>query len=121
MEDHLGGVELAERHAALELGAGYTDLVGMFQSADALCIGRGNRRCCVHAAASRGRWRPCQLDKRAIPIAVEVNPQDDRGRHSHIHQLRGAWAGPETGPAEGAFRSYATTGAWSTGGSRFAR
>src|SRR5207248_3324514 len=58
VDDHLGDVDLAGGHPALELGAGQADLVGACQSTHVLWIGRGDWRCRVHVPfsplASRG-------------------------------------------------------------------
>ena len=58
VDDHLGDVDLAGGHPALELGAGEADLVGACQSTHVLWTGRGDWRCRVHVPfsplASRG-------------------------------------------------------------------
>src|SRR5438552_7290060 len=65
VDDHLGDVDLAGGHPALELGAGEADLVGTCQGTHVLWTGRGDWRCRVHGAA-------LPVSRRVAPAARNV-------------------------------------------------
>src|ERR1700683_5580019 len=90
VEDHFGYVDLGHRHAALELGAGETNLVGALQCAHILGparpIGRGYRRCRVHVAFSplprisvRGNMLARLFTWTGLPWPCEAGPRMRRG------------------------------------------